>query len=265
MTIIKLRPTFPFDQDCLDALRTIGWKPSLTARATGKPCNKHPVFNLLDRAAKQTGLTRPTINRIFKRLQPDKRRAILDNPEGFANLFIAELRNALADHITERIEFVAEEGEIGYDLGELFPPKKQYPQKEVIEAGSHGLYDLVQKDSEVEQQYVEAVKAERDAILFYFKFPTGFSVKLPDLIGNYIPDWGVARIQRNGAVQVHTFVHETKGATDVQKLQFPHEKRKIRCADKYFATLGINYLTIDPKIAGGWWELSQHRPQQLGF
>jgi type III restriction enzyme len=229
------------------------------------PLTRHPVFNLVERAAKQTGLTRPTVNRIFRGMQPDKRRAILDNPEGFANVFIAELRNALADHVTQRLEFVVEEGDMGYDLGELFPPKKQYPQKEVIEAGSTCLYDLVQKDSEVEQQYVDEIKAEKDAILFYFKFPTGFSVKLPDLIGNYIPDWGVARLHHNGAVQVHAFVHETKGSTEVQKLQFPHEKRKIRCAEKYFAAIGINYWPIDPQRVGGWWELSPHRQQQLGL
>jgi type III restriction enzyme len=229
------------------------------------PAARHPVFNLLERAARQTGLTRPTINRIFKHMRPDKKRALLDNPEGFASVFIAELRNALADHVTERIEFVVEEGEAGYDLGELFPPTKRYPQKEVVEAGDHGLYDIVQKDSEVEQHYVEAIKAEKDAILFYFKFPSDFKVKLPDLIGNYVPDWGVARVHHNGDVQVQPFVHETKGSTDVQKLQFPHEKRKIRCAEKYFAAIGVNYLTIDPQHIGGWWEMPQQRPQQLGF
>ena len=215
---------------------------------------RYPVFNLIDRAAKQTGLTRPTINAIFRRMRDDRKHFLLENPEGFATVFIGELRNALADHITERIEFVVETGEAGYDLEKLFPNPHPYPQKEVIEAGPHGLYDLVQKDSEVEQRYVEAIRAEGDAIIFYFKFSPKFKIGLPDLIGNYNPDWGVARIHRNGAVEVRAYVHETKGSTDLATLQFPSERRKIKCAEKYFATIGVNYLTINPDRVGGWWE-----------
>ncbi len=59
----------------------------------------------IERAVQQTGLTRPTVNVIFRRMRPDKKRFFLRNPEGFAGVFIAELRNALADHIAERIEF----------------------------------------------------------------------------------------------------------------------------------------------------------------
>jgi type III restriction enzyme len=219
------------------------------------------VFNLLDRAAQHTGLTRPTVNRIFKAMNAEKRKAILDNPEGFANVFVAELRNALADHVTERIEFVVDESEESYDLGELFPPTKRYPQKEVLDAGPHGLYDLIQKDSDVEVQYVEAIQREGESIVFFFKFPADFKVHLPAVIGNYVPDWGIARVHRNGQMEVRSYVHETKGGLDLARLRFPHEKRKIKCAEKYFAAMGINYLTIDPRHVGGWWDVN--RPGQL--
>ena len=214
----------------------------------------YPAFNLIDRAARQTGMTRPTINAIFHRLRDEHKQRFLVNPEGFATIFINELRNALADHVTERIEFTVDDGAPPYDLSEIFPPKRSYPQKEILEAGSQGLYDLVQKDSDVEQQYVEAIRQEGNAIVFYFKFPPGFKVDLPNLIGNYNPDWGIARIDLSGQVQVRTFVHETKGSMDVAKLQFPHERRKIKCAQKYFASIGVNYLTVDPKKTGKWWQ-----------
>ena len=116
----------------------------------------------------------------------------------------------------------------------------------------------------MEQHYVEAIRKEGDAIVFYFKFPPGFKVDLPTLLGNYNPDWGVARIDRSGQVQVRTFVHETKGTKDLAKLQFPNERRKIKCAEKYFAAIGVNYLTIDPKKAGGWWEESGDQTTLLG-
>ena len=241
-----------------------GFGSQPTERLKQVRADRHPVFNLIDRAAKQTGLTRPAINTIFRRLRDDRKRMLLANPEGFAAVFINELRNALADHITARIEFAVEPGEADYDRDDLFPPVRRYPQKEVIEAGEHGLYDLVQKDSGVEQQYVDAIKAERDAIVFYFKFPPGFKVDLPALIGNYNPDWGVARIHRDGKVEVRTFVHETKGSTELATLQFPAERRKIRCAEKYFARIGVNYRPIDPKKVSGWWDESDGVAQTLG-
>ncbi|MDW8395612.1 MAG: DEAD/DEAH box helicase family protein [Anaerolineae bacterium] len=224
--------------------------------------DRFPVFNLIDRAAKQTGLTRPTINAIFKRMRADKKRFLLHNPEGFANVFIAELRNALADHIAERIEFVVEPGDGAFDKQALFPPRRAFPQKETLEAGPKGLYDLVQKDSDVEARYVEAIKEEGDAIAFYFKFPPGFKVSLPALIGDYNPDWGIARVHRNGKLEVRAFVHETKGSTEISRLQFPHERRKIRCAQRYFAALGIAYRAINPEQRGGWWQVSA---EQLTF
>ncbi|MDW8318419.1 MAG: DEAD/DEAH box helicase family protein [Anaerolineae bacterium] len=230
-----------------------GFGGQVRERFVQAQAERFPVFNLIERAVQQTGLTRPTVNAIFRRMRPDKKRFFLQNPEGFAGVFIAELRNALADHIAERIEFEIE-GETGpFDRETLFPPRRAFPQKEVLEAGPKGLYDLVQKDSEVEARYVEAIKQEGDAIVFYFKFPPGFKVDLPALIGDYNPDWGVARVHRDGQVEVRAYVHETKGTTEIGRLQFPHERRKIRCAEKYFATIGVNYLTVDPQRVGGWW------------
>ena len=231
-----------------------GFGSQASERLTQARPDRHPVFNLIDRAAHQTGLTRPTINTIFAGLRPDRQRMLLENPEGFATVFVGELRNTLADHITAHIEFVVEPEETLYDRDALFPATRRYPQKEVIQAGEHGLYDLVQKDSDVEQQYVNAIREERDAVVFYFKFPPGFKVHLPHLIGNYNPDWGIAHIDRQGKVQVRTFIHETKGTTEIGKLQFAHERRKILCAERYFAALGVTYLPVDPQKRGGWWD-----------
>jgi type III restriction enzyme len=225
---------------------------------------RYPVFNLIERAARQTGLTRPTVNAIFRRMRADKKAFFLQNPEGFANVFIRELRNALAAHITERIEFELADEEAGYDLDELFPPVRTYPQKEVIAAGPHGLYDLVQKDSEVEQTYVEAIQHEGDAIKFYFKFPTEFRIDLPSIIGNYNPDWGIARVHRDGKVEVRAFVHETKGG-ELGSLRFPQEERKVECAKKYFAAIGVNYRQIVPERRGDWWEPTDGAVPLPGF
>jgi hypothetical protein len=48
-------------------------------------------------------------------------------------------------------------------------------------------------------------------------------------------------------------------------LQFPAERRKIRCAEKYFALIGVNYLTVNPDKVGGWWEPVQNTTLPLGL
>jgi len=211
-------------------------------------------FNLLDRAAKETGLTRPTINRIFKGLDKRQRREIFKNPEGFAGLFITEINNALADHIAERIQFKveADPAHWGHDLDDLFPPEKEFPQKELIQGADPSLYDKVQIDSDVEKHFVELRLNRDDQIFFYFKFPPSFKFDFPRVIGNYNPDWGICRYDTKTDKFCIELVRETKGTTQLAGLQFPHERRKITCAIKLFEKLGIDYRVVTDKTSD-WW------------
>lgn len=206
---------------------------------------RYPVFNLIDRAARETGLTRPTVNAIFRGLSERTKARLLENPEGFASVFITTIRETLADHIADRIEFDVLPDPAGIDLDALFPPTRSFPQKELIEAGEHGLYDFVQQDSDVEVRFVNDRLRRDDGILFYFKFPPAFKVSLPRIIGNYNPDWGIVRRSDDGRVTLE-LVRETKGSPDTAKLQFSHEARKITSAEKHFAALGIDYRHITP-------------------
>ena len=88
-----------------------------------------------------------------------------------------------------------EGGSAGYDLEELFPQQRRFPQKELVKAGERGLYDLVQKDSSVEERFVERLWGDKK-VVFFFKFPLVFKVNLPKLIGNCNPDWGIVRYRR---------------------------------------------------------------------
>jgi len=58
-------------------------------RTEALPIARHATFNLIDRAARETGLTRPTINQIFKGLTADHKRRLFRNPEGFASLLFS--------------------------------------------------------------------------------------------------------------------------------------------------------------------------------
>lgn len=233
----------------------------VSERAILTPKETYPVPNLIDRAAKETGLTRPTINNIFKGLSDKKKQSIFSNPEGFAGQFIGEINNALADHVAERIEFFTDKSNLdwGYDLEDLFPLQKEFPQRELIEAGHAGLYDQVQIDSEVEKRFVQYRLLEDDRVVFYFKFPPSFRIQFPKVIGNYNPDWGVARYSDDGKITLE-LVRETKGA-EAGKLQWPHEKRKIECAKKHFSTIGIDYREIYPDF-DDWWKSAEETPSQ---
>jgi type III restriction enzyme len=212
---------------------------------------RYPVFNLIARAAGELGMTKATLNEIFRGLSSEVKQKIFYNPEGFANTFIATLRDVLADHMTERLAFERGEGLVYTDAGELFPEKEQYPQREVVNVDGRGLYDKIQVDSDVERAFIRQL-LDDGRIEFYFKFPPKFRIDMPKLIGDYNPDWGIARIDETGRPVIYK-IRETKGDDDVSKLRFAHEKRKVRCAKKYFAALGIDYRPIKGD-AKDWWQ-----------
>ncbi|MFN8578824.1 MAG: type III restriction endonuclease subunit R, partial [Candidatus Sericytochromatia bacterium] len=208
-----------------------------------KKKTNYPVFNIIDKTAKEVSLTRNTILSIFKGLSEEKKKYIFRNPEGFTTIFINKIKGVLADQIAENIEYYIEEGFIEIETEDVFPENKKFPQKELIEADSKSLYDFIQIDSEIERNFVEKRLKDDDKIVLYFKFPNLFRINLPKIIGNYNPDWGIIRIGIDGKLKLQ-LVRETKGSSDPNKLRFDNEKRKILCADKHFKALSINYKQI---------------------
>jgi type III restriction enzyme len=213
----------------------------------------YPVFNLIARAARETTLTRPTLNRILERLPVPTKAKLFKNPEGFSATFITEIKEAVADHVASRLEFTLDAEAAPHDAEELFPPEKSFPQKELVEAGARGLYDKVQWDSDIELNFVERVlRREEDKMIFYFKFPPAFKINLPKIIGgNYNPDWGIVRYDDDGNLKLQ-LVRETKGTAKLEALQFSSEGRKITCAMKHFKQLGIDYRHITGRELR-WW------------
>jgi type III restriction enzyme len=234
----------------------------ISEEKTASSESKYPVFNLLDRAARELGLTRPTLNAIFKGLHDGHKRMLFRNPEGFSGVFIQQVREALADHVAERIEFVVEDGRIERNLEKLFPLKKAFAQRELEEADERTLYYLlqtdseagrkfvVQTDSEVERKFVKRVIRPDDKVVFYFKFPAAFKIKLPKVVGNYNPDWGIVRFDGDRRFTLQ-LIRETKYKHE-DELRFPHEQRKIKCARKHFKSMGIDYRPIFREFAE-WW------------
>ena len=222
----------------------------------------YPIFNLLDRAQRDTGLTRPTLNAILRRMAGSKMAHLFRNPEGFATVFSTIIRGALADHILDRIEFLLPGDRAEQDLDRLFPGSQDLPQRELVPAGAHALYDQVQTDSDAEARFVRERLVPDDRVICYFKFPPKFRIPLPQIIGNYNPDWGILRYDQAGRV-VLQLVRETKGTEELGALQFPHEKRKVLAARKHFRALGLDYRVITDQTPA-WWLPSDDLPAQSG-
>jgi len=179
--------------------------------------------------------------------------SIFKNPEGFSNIFIHIIKEILASHIAERLDYTITADSQIIDIEEFFPRIAKFPQKELISGSKQSLYDQVQIDSDVEKRFIENRLNEDDKVICYFKFPYKFKIKMPRIIGDYNPDWGIIRWDEDKKLKLE-LVRETKGNIDPNLLQFRNEKRKIDCAKKHFDAVNIDYRNITDEIPC-WWEL----------
>ncbi|MEP2670422.1 MAG: DEAD/DEAH box helicase family protein [Cyclobacteriaceae bacterium] len=214
----------------------------------------YPIFNFIERSAQATSLKRETHLQIFKGLHEEVKERIFKNPEGFTAVFTDTIKNTLATHIADNIEYSLTEELMDYDADTMFPEFRKFPQKELVEGSDWSLYDQVQIDSDIERKFVQFKlndPDEADKIVCYFKFPNQFKIAVPRIIGNYNPDWGIIRWDEDKKLKLE-LVRETKGNVNPNLLQFPNEKRKIDCAAKHFALTGIDYKQIkgDENV---WW------------
>lgn len=223
----------------------------------------YPIPDFITRTANETNLTKKTIGEIFKKISSEQKEKIFYNPEGWISTFLNEIRITLSDHIVENITFEIDNNSEVYELDTLFPDMVKQPQRELIEAGKAGLYDKVQIDSDVERDFIENLikpDVEKDNTILYFKFPPKFKIMLPKIIGNYNPDWAVVR-RYEGKLKLE-LIRETKGNVNLEELRFPHEKRKIQCAMKYFDEIGVNYRVVTSSTYD-WMDVKEEK--QLSF
>ncbi|WP_432772686.1 DEAD/DEAH box helicase family protein [Francisella salimarina] len=229
-----------------------------------KAKRQSPIVDFFDRVQKEVQLTRKTILEILKKMESSQVDFLIKNPEGFISEFTKKLKVVVAEHVANNITFIKKPDlEEDRDLDEIFPDETKFVQTEIIEGNDkRSLYDKVQIDSEVEKNFVETFLNIDSNVFVFFKFPPKFKIRLPKIIGNYNPDWGILRWHEqesqyeimlydqskpDGNKHLIQMVRETKGTVDTAKLQFAHEGWKIVCGQKYFKELGINYGVTDGK------------------
>ena len=230
-----------------------------TARVQTAEAEKttYPVFNLIGRAAKETGLTRPTLLRIFRGIKQTKKETIFKNPEGFAAIFTGTISGALADHVARRIEFTIQPDKLPFKPEDLFPDSIEIPDAESTPASKEGLYNVMQTDSGVESRFVTLRLASDNKVIAYFKFPPRYKLDFPKIIGDYNPDWGILRLDDDNNF-VLQLIRETKGTVDLKSLRFDSEGRKIICAHHHFAAVGLGYRHITDETPN-WWHTEPHQ------
>ncbi len=213
-----------------------------------------PIPDFFGRAAEETFLTRATLWRLFQGVSKAQKQTLRAHPEGWANTFVRVVGDMVKDHIVDRLRFRdtgTRDEEIG-PIDEAFPIETHPVQRELINGGPTSLYDKVQVDSDVERDFVnEHLRPDEENLVVYFKFPPRFRIGLPRIIGTYNPDWGVLRHEK-GAPVLLELVRETKGGDDLSKLRFLNEGRKLVLAERYFATLGIDYRFVSPRVDKYW-------------
>jgi type III restriction enzyme len=241
--VLRVSETISFEvQKSISANKSVVWEKDRV----------FPVFNLINRAAEETTLTRKTVIDIFQKISEERRKSIFQNPEGFASAFIFAIKETLSDHVASHIEYFLLDELEQYDFSKVFPPEDPHPQKSLVKGSDASLYNYVQYESDVEYRFVQNRLNPDKKVVFYFKFPDSFKVKLPKIIGNYVPDWGIVREAESGSYTVE-LVRETKATLHENLLQYTNEKRKIWCAKKHFSELGLDYRHITDEVVR-WWE-----------
>jgi type III restriction enzyme len=211
------------------------------------------MANLMEHTSPPVRLTRRTLLELFRRL--DTKKAAVDNPHEWATTAVRILKEKLADHLVEGIEyektgevfeqhFIVDETHWGHNTIELFCKYAHEPKTE------QAIYDLIPCDSEVEKKFVEDLEARQDVRL-YLKLPNWFTVQTP--VGDYRPDWAIVMegSEADGRPVLY-LVSETKSSPRRDDLR-PDESRKIQCGAAHFgskdfkkkgALEGIDYKVV---------------------
>jgi type III restriction enzyme len=201
------------------------------------------MADLLEHTSPPVRLTRQTLLEVFRRLADKK--AALDNPHEWAATAARILKEKLADHLVNGIEYIRVADVPGG--AKLAPTEKWYQMRQVLDekevelfskyivptGDKKAVYDFIPCDSEPERQFVKDLEGRKDVRL-YLKLPYWFSVPTP--VGDYHPDWAVVMDgPEEGGKPVLYLVTETKSSTNKDDLR-ADEWRKIQCGAAHFGS-----------------------------
>lgn len=195
----------------------------------------HQVTDIVAWLVENTRLTRKSIVDILRSIKPSKLSEVFVNEQVFLEQVRSAIEHVIGDVCTKTV--VYEKRSPGDD--DEFLMEKMFCGDEEVDLNrsvkiEKGLYDYVVCDSDTEKKFAAALDLDKRAKLIV-KLPDKYEIETP--VGGYNPDWAI--VLEDG--EVVYLVRETKGGTDLEKLQFPKEKMKILYGVKHFDAIGADY------------------------
>lgn len=199
-------------------------------------------YDLVGQVAERTNLTRRTVVEILTGISNMVFSAFKQNPEAFISEISRIINDEQAKLIVQNISY--ELTKERYHTTEIFVTNTNTPISERTIAAERHVYDHVETDSNIEQQFVQALEEAVGDVVVYAKLPKSFSIPTP--FGGYNPDWAIAFNQNKKDRQIRHiyFVAETKGSTSEGDLR-DGEKHKIESARAFFEKLSQSQTQDD--------------------
>lgn len=198
------------------------------------------MSNLMEHSTPPVRISRRTLLGIFKRL--NNKAAATNNPHGFATVAVQIIKEKLADHLVNGIQYFKTNE--WYEMTQLEMETQSW--LDYMVPCERSIYDHITYDSEIERKFVEGLE-QRNDVKLYLKLPSWFKVLTP--VGEYNPDWAIVMEERDEHGQPTTkpllyLVRETKDTHKLDDLR-PNERRKVQCGEKHFkGALGVDYKIV---------------------
>ncbi|WP_206367019.1 hypothetical protein [Sphingobacterium sp. SGG-5] len=188
----------------------------------------------------ETDLTRRTIVKILKGIEPRVLRYFTINPQAFIESCMDVINLQKRLFIVVGVEY--ERVDDYYDQKRIEDEDLiGYLSKRLVEA-SKSAYSYTVCDSDVEVNLAREFE-QSENISLYTKLPSWFTIPTP--LGTYNPDWAI--MYKKGDGEHLYFVTESKGTVFDEALR-PIESGKIKCGKAHFRSIDsrmIVALTMD--------------------
>ena len=198
------------------------------------------MAHLMEHTSPPIRLTRATLLEVFRRSKNSN--AATHNPSEFATVAVRVIKDKLADHLVEGIQY--EKLNEWYEMTQLETEIESW--MDYLIPAERSVYDYVVYESEIERNFVAGLEKMK-AVKLYLKLPSWFTVDTP--VGKYNPDWAIVMEDRDAHGEptgepLLYLVRETKGENWKTDLR-PHERRKIHCGKRHFQdALGVDYKVV---------------------
>lgn len=189
-------------------------------------------YDLVGEIARGATLTRRTVVRILKGIQPVKQMMFRNNPEEFIRNVVRIIKEQKATMIIEDISYSRTENTFDSNI---FTKNKHKGMIDKAYNAQKCILDYVFCDSDGERKFAQHLDEAKE-VCVYARLPRDFRIPTP--VGHYAPDWAIAFYDGMGVKHIY-FIAETKGAMGSMNLS-KIENTKIDCARKLYNIIKVS-------------------------